>query len=88
MLTRKATLLLGELLRKGNRILPTDYAAKLQTLPRLFALAAEYSGDLRLSACSALATIDHFNRVRNRPIPTPAKDSRKRWVTPSVISTV
>ncbi|TIB81103.1 hypothetical protein E3Q22_01432 [Wallemia mellicola] len=78
VLTRKATLLLGELLRKGNRILPTAYAAKLQTLPRLFALAAEYSGDLRLSACSALATIDHFNRVRNRPTPTPAKDSRKR----------
>ncbi|TIB33360.1 hypothetical protein E3P77_01003 [Wallemia ichthyophaga] len=78
VLTRKATLLLGELLRKGNRILPSAYAAKLQTLPRLFALAAEYSGDLRLSACSALATIDHFNRVRNRPIPAATRDSRKR----------
>ena len=30
VLTKKATLLLGELLRKGNRVLPSSFAAKLQ----------------------------------------------------------
>ncbi|THH08497.1 hypothetical protein EW145_g2671 [Phellinidium pouzarii] len=79
-LSRKATLLMGEVLQIANRVLPLGFAAKLQTVPRIFALAADYGeGEHRIIGTTALAAIDSFNRHRARLQPAaPARDSRQR----------
>ncbi|KAG8949781.1 hypothetical protein FRC04_008321 [Tulasnella sp. 424] len=67
-LTRKVTLLLGELLRIANRILPSSMAAEVQSLPSLFALASDSQniGNSRKVAAAALSSIDSFNRNHAR----------------------
>lgn len=62
-IARKSLLLLGEILRLSNKILPSQYAAKLQALPRLFNGAAEFTNPTERSfALSALSSIDSLNR--------------------------
>ncbi|KAH8114744.1 Rapamycin-insensitive companion of mTOR, N-term-domain-containing protein [Phellopilus nigrolimitatus] len=79
-LSRKATLLIGEVLQIANKVLPLGLAAKLQTIPRIFALAADYTeGEHRIVGTTALAAIDSFNRHRTRLQPAaPVRDSRQR----------
>jgi rapamycin-insensitive companion of mTOR len=82
-LTRKATLLLGEILQMTNRILPLSYAAQLQVrhtvqfdyislsqaLPRLFNGATEFtSPNERHVALTALSSIDSLNRNQNKAL--------------------
>ncbi|KAK1923142.1 Rapamycin-insensitive companion of mTOR, middle domain-containing protein [Papiliotrema laurentii] len=68
-LTRKATLLLGEILQMTNRILPLSYAAQLQALPRLFNGATEFtSPNERHVALTALSSIDSLNRNQNKAL--------------------
>ncbi|KAG8825817.1 hypothetical protein FRC19_010370, partial [Serendipita sp. 401] len=77
-LSRKATLLLGEVLRAANRLLPLSLAAKMQSLPKLFCLGSDYhKGQNRVVGTSTLASIDSFNRNRSR-LQTPLNDSRNR----------
>ena len=74
-LERKATLLLGEVLQMSNRILPLQYAAQLQALPRLFSGATEFAlPNERHIALSALSSIDSLNRVQIKAM----KQSRDR----------
>ncbi|WOO81922.1 Target of rapamycin complex 2 subunit ste20 [Vanrija pseudolonga] len=87
---RKATLLLGELLQLANRVLPLQYAAQIQSLPRLFSGVTEFSKpDERNAALSALSSIDSLfrnNRKRvhgevvrqSRLAPSSVQESLKR----------
>ncbi|KAF8305657.1 hypothetical protein DL93DRAFT_2172481 [Clavulina sp. PMI_390] len=52
-ISRKATLLLGEILYMSNRLLPLSQAAKLQSLPQLFSKAAAYGGPMMTPSSSS-----------------------------------
>ncbi|KAL5482443.1 hypothetical protein ACEPAI_9037 [Sanghuangporus weigelae] len=81
-LSRKATLLIGEVLEIANNVLPLGLASQLQTIPRIFSLSADYTdAEHRIVGTTALAAIDSFNRHRSRLQPTvPLRDSRQRPV--------
>lgn len=66
--SRKATLLLGEILHLSNRVLPRLHGAQMYTLPQLFSLASKFkAGDHgRQTATSALSSIDGLDRQRVR----------------------
>lgn len=66
--SRKATLLLGEILHLSNRVLPRLHGAQMYTLPQLFTLASNFqAGDRgRQTATSALSSIDGMDRQRTR----------------------
>nr|KIR45878.1 sterility protein Ste20 [Cryptococcus bacillisporus CA1280] len=74
-LNRKATLLLGEVLQMANRVLPLQFAAQLQSLPRLFTEATDFAkpGD-RIAALSALSSIDSLNRNQTKAVRRAAAD--------------
>ncbi len=79
-LSRKATLLMAEILQKGNQVLPLSIAAKIQALPRVFSLASDYNdNEHRIVGSSALSSIDSFNRHRSRLQPTVKDNSRPRY---------
>ncbi|KAG9036760.1 hypothetical protein FRB95_008091 [Tulasnella sp. JGI-2019a] len=67
-LSKKATLLLGEVLHVANQVLPSAIAARVQSLPRLFAMAADHDvyGDPRKMASVTLSSIDSFRRNMGR----------------------
>ncbi|CCL99718.1 uncharacterized protein FIBRA_01740 [Fibroporia radiculosa] len=70
-LSRKATLLMAEVLQTANRVLPLSIAAHVQSLCRVFSLASNYhSGEHRIVGTSALLSIDSFNRHQARIQPT------------------
>ncbi|TDL23281.1 hypothetical protein BD410DRAFT_858667 [Rickenella mellea] len=78
-LSRKAMLLMGEVLQIANQVLPLEIAAKIQTIPRIFDLAADYTqGEHFIVGTSALSAIDSFNRNKARLQPGPVKDVRQR----------
>ncbi|GJJ15545.1 hypothetical protein Clacol_009823 [Clathrus columnatus] len=78
-LARKATLLIGEVLEIANRVLPLSVASKIQTLPRVFDLAADYSnGPNRIIGTTTLSSLDSFNRNKTRLQPLTYKDGRPR----------
>ncbi|KAF8517336.1 Rapamycin-insensitive companion of mTOR, N-term-domain-containing protein [Gautieria morchelliformis] len=78
-LARKATLLMGEVLQIANKVLPLSVASKIQTLPKLFDLASDYTdGPNRITGTTALSSIDSFNRNRTRLQPGAQKDGRPR----------
>ncbi|PIL22333.1 hypothetical protein GSI_15021 [Ganoderma sinense ZZ0214-1] len=75
-LSRKATLLMAELLQQANRVLPLSIAARIQALPRVFKLASDYDDNVhRIVGSSALSAIDSFNRHRARLGPAVKGDS-------------
>ncbi|KAF8895478.1 Rapamycin-insensitive companion of mTOR, N-term-domain-containing protein [Infundibulicybe gibba] len=78
-LSRKATLLMAEVLQMGNRVLPLSVAADVQAIPRVFGMATDYKdGEHRIVGTSALSAIDSFNRNRARLEPCTARQSRPR----------
>ncbi|KAG6854116.1 hypothetical protein C0991_010280 [Blastosporella zonata] len=78
-LTRKATLLLAEVLQMANRVLPLSVAARIQTIPEVFEKATYYSdGEHRIVGTTALSAIDSFNRNRARLQPSTVKTIRPR----------
>ncbi|KAJ7107266.1 Rapamycin-insensitive companion of mTOR, N-term-domain-containing protein, partial [Mycena crocata] len=78
-LSRKATLLMAEVLQMANRVLPLSIAAQIQTIPRIFSMASDYShGEHRIVGTSALSAIDSFNRNQTRLEPNAAQGSRPR----------
>ncbi|KAI0822217.1 Rapamycin-insensitive companion of mTOR, N-term-domain-containing protein [Trametes gibbosa] len=78
-LSRKATLLMAEILQKANRVLPLSIAASIQALPRVFSLASDYDdNEHRIVGSSALSAIDSFNRYRSRQEPAVKGDTRPR----------
>ncbi|EGN98236.1 hypothetical protein SERLA73DRAFT_169260 [Serpula lacrymans var. lacrymans S7.3] len=78
-LSRKATLLMAEVMQMANKVLPLSMAARIQAVPRVFNLASEYNnGEHRIVGTSALLAIDSFNRNRARLQPSSMKNSRPR----------
>ncbi|KAI0775530.1 Rapamycin-insensitive companion of mTOR, N-term-domain-containing protein [Trametes elegans] len=78
-LSRKATLLMAEVLQKGNRVLPLSIAARIQALPRVFNLASDYhDNEHRIVGSLAMAAIDSVNRQCSRLEPTVKGDTRPR----------
>ncbi|CAA7271328.1 unnamed protein product [Cyclocybe aegerita] len=79
-LSRKATLLMAEVLAMVNRVLPLTMAAKIQAIPEVFSMATDYKdGENRIVGTSALSAIDSFNRNRARLEPSgPVKGFRQR----------
>ncbi|KAI8088648.1 Rapamycin-insensitive companion of mTOR, N-term-domain-containing protein [Halteromyces radiatus] len=66
-ISRKATLLIGEILQLSTRLLPILMGIQIQSLPKLFALASNFDDELvRHNATAALAHIDRLTRARAR----------------------
>ncbi|OAV98339.1 hypothetical protein PTTG_25752 [Puccinia triticina 1-1 BBBD Race 1] len=64
---KKASLLIAEILDLSNRILPLRYGTRIQSLPRLFELAASFQqGDHRSTGTAALREVDSLHRTKNR----------------------
>ncbi|CAO3591777.1 unnamed protein product [Absidia cylindrospora] len=64
-ISRKATLLIGEILQLSTRLLPILMGIQVQSLPKLFALASNFDDELvRHNATAALAHIDRLTRAR------------------------
>ncbi|KAJ7044185.1 Rapamycin-insensitive companion of mTOR, N-term-domain-containing protein [Mycena alexandri] len=77
-LSRKATLLMAEVLQMANRVLPLSIAAQIQTIPRIFSMASDYShGENRIVGTSAMSAIDSFNRNQTRLDPNAVKGSSR-----------
>lgn len=64
--SRKATLLVGEVLQLSNTLLPLSRCRTLQALPRLFSSAADLHENARFSATAALFQIESLNRTRHK----------------------
>ncbi|KAL4262714.1 RICTOR family protein [Pleurotus pulmonarius] len=78
-LSRKATLLMAEMLQLSNRVLPLSVAAKFQTVSHIFDLASNYGQrENRIIGTLALSSIDSFNRNRSRLDPAMIKSARPR----------
>ncbi|KAI9820272.1 MAG: hypothetical protein M1827_005894 [Pycnora praestabilis] len=71
-LKRKATLLLGEVLKLANALLPSDWSADLQALPVLFLSASNFSAEHRFLATNAVYQVDSVNRTLYRSSSTAA----------------
>ncbi|RCI05307.1 hypothetical protein CU098_010819 [Rhizopus stolonifer] len=70
-MSRKATLLIGEILQLSTRLLPILMAIQVQSLPKLFTLASNFEDEqVRHNATAALAHIDRLTRVRTRYMAT------------------
>lgn len=69
MLKRKTTLLISEVLKLANRLLPSSWSSDLQLLPELFAAAAHFGGDERYDATSTVYQIDSVSRTLYRSTP-------------------
>lgn len=66
-ISRKATLLIGEILQLSTRLLPILMAIQVQSLPQLFALASNFEDEqVRHNATAALAHIDRLTRAQVR----------------------
>ncbi|KAI9683189.1 MAG: hypothetical protein M1829_005980 [Trizodia sp. TS-e1964] len=63
---RKTTLLLGEVLKMANRVLPSSCSAKLQMLPGLFMAASTFGDDDRFVATHTVYQIDSISRTLYR----------------------
>ncbi|KAJ7600701.1 Rapamycin-insensitive companion of mTOR, N-term-domain-containing protein [Mycena floridula] len=78
-LSRKATLLLAEVLQMANRVLPLSVAARIQAIPQIFSMTVDYTeGEHRIVGASAMSALDSFNRNRARLVPGEVKNSRMR----------
>ena len=69
-ITRKTTLLLGEVLKLCSELLPNTYSAKLQLLPGLFSSASKFGLQERFIATAAVYQIDSLNKTLHRSLPS------------------
>jgi hypothetical protein len=69
-LKRKTTLLIGEILKLANKLLPSSWSADLQLLPELFAAASRFGSDERYIATGTVYQIDSVNRTLYRSTPS------------------
>lgn len=69
-LKRKTTLLLGEVLKMANELLPPSWSAQLQVLPQLLHSAAEFQSENRFVAIGTIYQVDSVNRTLYRSGPT------------------
>lgn len=69
-LKRKTTLLLGEVLKMANELLPPSWSAQLQVLPQLLHSAARFQSEDRFVAIGTIYQVDSINRTLYRSGPT------------------
>lgn len=67
-LKRKTTLLIGEVLKLANQLLPSDWSAELQVLPDLFNQATAFGADERSQAVATVYQVDSVNRTLYRSV--------------------
>jgi hypothetical protein len=65
-LKRKTTLLLGEILKMANELLPPSWSAQLQVLPQLLHSAAKWGARDRFNAVGTIYQVDSVNRTLYR----------------------
>lgn len=68
-LKRKTTLLLGEVLKMANELLPPSWSASLQVLPQLLQTAANFQAEERFIAIGTIYQVDSVNRTLYRSGP-------------------
>ncbi|CAO3672310.1 unnamed protein product [Umbelopsis ramanniana] len=77
-ISRKATLLIGEILQLSTKLLPISMATQVQSLPKLFALASSFDDEqVRHNATTALAHIDRLSRIRTRYLSQASLDNKQ-----------
>jgi rapamycin-insensitive companion of mTOR len=69
-LNRKTVLLLGEVLKMANELLPPTWSAQLQVLPQLLHSAAKFQSEDRFVAIGTIYQVDSVNRTLYRSGPT------------------
>jgi rapamycin-insensitive companion of mTOR len=69
-LKRKTTLLIGEVLKMANELLPPSWSAQLQVLPQLLHSAASFQSEDRFVAIGTIYQVDSINRTLYRSGPT------------------
>ncbi|KAF1837369.1 cytosolic regulator pianissimo [Decorospora gaudefroyi] len=69
-LKRKTTLLIGEVLKMANELLPPSWSAQLQVLPQLLHSAARFQSEDRFVAIGTIYQVDSINRTLYRSDPT------------------
>ncbi|KAF2205609.1 hypothetical protein GQ43DRAFT_477202 [Delitschia confertaspora ATCC 74209] len=69
-LKRKTTLLLGEVLKLANELLPPSWSSSLQVLPQLLQSAARFQLEDRFVAIGTIYQVDSVNRTLYRSGPT------------------
>ncbi|KAF2672574.1 cytosolic regulator pianissimo [Microthyrium microscopicum] len=79
-LKRKTSLLLGEVLKMANELLPTEWAASLQVLPHLLKSGLEFGTEERFVSLGTLYQIDSVNRTLYRSEPSLAHPNRANSV--------
>lgn len=83
-MSRKSTLLIGEILQLSTRLLPILMAIQVQSLPKLFALASNFEDEqVRHNATTALAHIDRLTRARTRYLASNVNKGNERLHTNS-----
>ncbi|KAF2645104.1 hypothetical protein P280DRAFT_466340 [Massarina eburnea CBS 473.64] len=86
-LKRKTTLLLGEVLKMANELLPPTWSAQLQVLPQLLQSAATFTAENRFVAIGTIYQVDSVNRTLYRSGPATASLSLSKSVVPSIGTT-
>jgi len=69
-LKRKTTLLIGEVLKLANKLLPSSWSCDLQLLPELFVAASHFGDQERALATSTVYQIDSVTRTLYRSAPS------------------
>ena len=69
-LKRKTALVIGEVLKAANELLPNQWSSKLQVLPNLLRAATKIDIDERFLAVSTIYQIDSVNRTLYRSDPS------------------
>ncbi|KAI4750330.1 hypothetical protein E4T52_17091 [Aureobasidium sp. EXF-3400] len=67
-LKRRTTLLIGEVLKLANQLLPSEWSAELQVLPDLFHQATSFGQDERSQAVATVYQVDSVNRTLYRSV--------------------
>jgi rapamycin-insensitive companion of mTOR len=75
-LNRKTILLLGEVLKMANELLPPNWSAQLQVLPELLHSAASFQSEDRFVAIGTIYQVDSVNRTLYRSGPTTLYNSK------------
>lgn len=79
-LKRKTSLLLGEVLKMANELLPAEWASNLQVLPNLLKTSLRFGIEERFVALGTLYQIDSVNRTLYRSEPSSAHPNRANSV--------
>ncbi|KAI9704011.1 MAG: hypothetical protein M1820_005632 [Bogoriella megaspora] len=83
---RKTTLLLGEVLKLANQLLPSNWSANLQVLPELFKSASKFGVENRFTATGTIYQVDSVSRTLYRSGPNAAAQTTKGQAVSETVS--